>query len=186
MIGQATRPSLKGHYAGFISRALAFVIDCVVIGVTLVSVSWLVSVTVAMLKVIPGSDQYLDALFTPMVTSLLTGLFILGYHLVFIILVGQTPGKALMGLRVVRVNGGRLNAWHALVRVAGYLLSALPLGLGFIWIFIDDRRQAWHDRLAGTCVIYTWAARPDERFLADETHKLSTPEQPSTSHRVQE
>jgi len=27
--------------------------------------------------------------------------------------------------------------------------------LGFIWIGIDNRKQGWHDKLAGTLVIYT-------------------------------
>ena len=187
MTRQAVRASLSGHYSGFTSRALAFIIDSAIVGVTLISVSWIVSVTVTMLQVrsllgfslkaIAGSDQFVDVLFGPTVASILTGLYILGYHIFFMILVGQTPGKALMGLRVVRMDGRRLNAWHAFVRVAGYLVSALPLYLGFLWIFIDDHRQAWHDKLAGTCVIYTWAARPDERFLVEETKQLAAPEQ---------
>jgi uncharacterized RDD family membrane protein YckC len=37
--------------------------------------------------------------------------------------------------------------------------------LGFLWILIDNRRQGWHDKMAGTCVIYNWPARPDENFL---------------------
>lgn len=81
-----------------------------------------------------------------------------------------------MGLRVVRMDGSKLSPWLAFVRVVGYIISAIPLYLGFLWIFVDDRRQAWHDKLAGTCVIYTWAARPDERFLAEETKQLSAPE----------
>lgn len=187
MARQVVRPSLSGHYSGFTSRALAFIIDSAIIGVTLISISWIVSVTVTMLQVrsllgfslkaIAGSDQFVDVLFGPTVASILTGVYIFGYHIFFMILVGQTPGKALLGLRVVRMDGGRLNAWHAFVRVAGYLVSALPLYLGFLWIFIDDRRQAWHDKLAGTCVIYTWAARPDERFLVEETKQFAAPEQ---------
>jgi len=33
------------------------------------------------------------------------------------------------------------------------MLSALPIGLGFIWIAIDENRQAWHDKIAGTVVV---------------------------------
>ena len=187
MTAKTAPPSLLGHYSGFTSRALAFIIDGAIIGVTLITVSWILSVTVTMLQVrsilgfslktIAGSDQFVNVLFGPTVASILTTLYILGYHMFFMILMEQTPGKALMGLRVVRVNGERLNAWHAFVRAVGYLISAIPLYLGFLWIFVDDRRQAWHDKLAGTCVIYTWAARPDERFLAEETKQLTEPEQ---------
>jgi uncharacterized RDD family membrane protein YckC len=54
----------------------------------------------------------------------------------------------------------------------GYLLGFVSLGFGFLWILVSDRRQGWHDLLAGTYVIYTWAARPDERFLAEEIADL--------------
>lgn len=190
MMRQTTSPSLIGHYSGFTSRALAFMIDSAIIGITLISISWVVSVAVTMLQVrslmefllkaIPGGDQVVNILFGPTVASLLTTLYILGYHLFFMVLMGQTPGKVLMGLRVVQTDGGRLNAWRAFVRVIGYLVSALPLFLGFFWVIIDDRRQAWHDKLAGTFAIYTWAARPDERFLVDEERQLTGSDQTHT------
>jgi uncharacterized RDD family membrane protein YckC len=180
-------PSLVGHYAGFTSRALAFIIDSAIIGISLITVSWILSVTVTMLQVrtilgfslkaITGSAQFLDVLFGPTVVSAATLLYIAGYHLFFLLLIGQTPGKTLMGLKVVRLNGKRLDGWHALLRVLGYAVSALPLYLGFVWVFIDDRRQAWHDKLAGTCVVYTWEARPDERFLVAESKQLASAEE---------
>jgi uncharacterized RDD family membrane protein YckC len=46
------------------------------------------------------------------------------------------------------------------------------MGIGLLWIMVDDQRQGWHDKLAKTFVIYTWAARPDEQFLVDELHEL--------------
>ena len=77
-----------------------------------------------------------------------------------------------MGLRVLPRQGGKLKLGYAILRYFGYYLSIIPLGLGIIWILIDDRRLAWHDRLARTCVIYAWEAKPDETFLAIETSKL--------------
>jgi len=35
----------------------------------------------------------------------------------------------------------------------GYLISALIFYLGFIWIAFDRKKQGWHDKIAGTCVI---------------------------------
>jgi uncharacterized RDD family membrane protein YckC len=49
----------------------------------------------------------------------------------------------------------------------GLVLAALPLYLGFLWSLVDNRRQGLHDKVAGTCVVYAWAARPDEAFLRD-------------------
>ncbi len=39
-------------------------------------------------------------------------------------------------------------------RYFAYVLSTLPLGLGFLWIAFDPKKQGWHDKLAGTAVIY--------------------------------
>jgi uncharacterized RDD family membrane protein YckC len=80
---------------------------------------------------------------------------IIAYPIAFWVLAGQTPGKALMGLRVVRLDHKPMTIGCALARYGGYWLAALPLFLGFLWILFDWRRQGWHDKLAGTCVIYT-------------------------------
>ncbi|HBX67811.1 MAG TPA: hypothetical protein DEH25_00005, partial [Chloroflexi bacterium] len=74
-------------------------------------------------------------------------------------------GKVVMGLQVIPLRGGRMNFFRSLVRYVGYIVSIIPLFLGFFWILFDRRRQGWHDKLAGTCVVYTWEARPDEIFL---------------------
>ncbi len=69
------------------------------------------------------------------------------------ILNGQTPGKMALRMRVVKISGGRINILDALLRnVFGYTVSQLFL-LGFIWALVDDDRQTWHDKMAGTIVI---------------------------------
>jgi uncharacterized RDD family membrane protein YckC len=77
------------------------------------------------------------------------------YLLVFWGLVGQTPGMRLVGLRL-RTESGQLPTGHQTrVRLLWLLLSALPLGAGLLAILFDDRRRGWHDRRAGTEVVYT-------------------------------
>ncbi len=68
---------------------------------------------------------------------------------------GQTPGKMLMKIRVVKLDGGPLTSADSLMRYGGYLINTLPFlfGLGWLWAFIDPRRQGWHDKLARTCVV---------------------------------
>ena len=69
------------------------------------------------------------------------------------ILNGQTPGKVAFKVRVVKQNGKRINIVDALLRNGfGYTVSQLFL-LGFIWAWVDDDQQAWHDKMAGTIVI---------------------------------
>jgi uncharacterized RDD family membrane protein YckC len=68
-------------------------------------------------------------------------------------LTGQTPGKWLLGIKVVPLGGGRLRLGRAALRVVGYLVSAVPCYLGFLWI-LGHQRRGWHDRIADTEVVY--------------------------------
>jgi uncharacterized RDD family membrane protein YckC len=68
---------------------------------------------------------------------------------------GATPGKITFSARIVDArSGGRPSLARLAARCAAYLASALPFFLGFAWIAIDRRKQAWHDKIAGTRVIY--------------------------------
>ncbi len=87
------------------------------------------------------------------------------YSIAAWLLVGKTVGKALMGLRVLGQDGRRLNFWQALIRALGYYVSGLALFIGFLWVLVDDRRQAWHDKLARTIVVYEWDAQYEERLV---------------------
>lgn len=78
------------------------------------------------------------------------------YYLFFWALFGFTPGKFLLGLRIVRQDGRKMGFGRSIIRFIGYWISMIPLGLGFIWIILDPKREAWHDKLADTHVIYTW------------------------------
>jgi uncharacterized RDD family membrane protein YckC len=65
-----------------------------------------------------------------------------------------TPGKIIMKLRVIDRNSGQtISLGQAIVRYLGYLVSLLPFGLGYLWIAFDERREAWHDKLADTIVV---------------------------------
>jgi uncharacterized RDD family membrane protein YckC len=68
---------------------------------------------------------------------------------------GGTPGKLLLGLRIVDADtGGGPPIGRLVLRYFGYLISALPLGLGYVWMLWDRRAQCWHDKLAGTLVVW--------------------------------
>ncbi len=38
-------------------------------------------------------------------------------------------------------------------RYLGYYVSIFALGVGFLWVAFDPRKQGWHDKMAGTVVI---------------------------------
>ena len=68
---------------------------------------------------------------------------------------GQTLGKMVMGVRVVRTDGTNLSHTRAFVRSFGYILSSAIFWLGFLWALWDRRKQTWHDKIADTMVVRT-------------------------------
>ncbi|MBI5107121.1 MAG: RDD family protein [Rhodocyclales bacterium] len=65
-----------------------------------------------------------------------------------------TPGKMLLSLKVVDADSGApLSLNQGIGRYFAYFASTLPLGLGFLWVAFDKRKQGWHDKLAHTVVI---------------------------------
>jgi len=70
---------------------------------------------------------------------------------------GRTPGKRLLGIRVVRLDGRPLGYWVSFERYGGYAASLFTGLEGFARIFWDPNRQALEDRLAGTVVVFETA-----------------------------
>lgn len=142
--------------AGFISRFEAFIIDLIILTIVALSATWLFELIFRFFALNLffgnlGSGQY-----APFISSLM----VLVYFLYFWTFLGYTPGKLLLGLKIVRRDGSKLSLGRAILRFFGYWISAVPLFLGFIWIIIDHRRQSWHDKLADTQVIYTRTKSP--------------------------
>jgi uncharacterized RDD family membrane protein YckC len=68
-------------------------------------------------------------------------------------LAGTSPGKKALGLEIRNQEGeSRLGFLRAAIRVAGYLLCCLTLGIGFLMIAFSKERRGLHDRIAGTWV----------------------------------
>ena len=66
---------------------------------------------------------------------------------------GWTPGKRLLGIRVVSTVHKRLSLWHSIERALGYGLSTAEFGLGFLQFFTNPNRRTTHDRVAETIVV---------------------------------
>ena len=66
---------------------------------------------------------------------------------------GQTPGKMLLGIRVVHRDGRDPTISQAWFRPLGYAVSGLPFGLGFLLAVVPPRKVALHDLLTGTRVV---------------------------------
>jgi uncharacterized RDD family membrane protein YckC len=132
-------------------RLLAAVIDFVLVaGIDLVVVYFTLKIC---------DLDFGQALTLPL-APLLSFLFLLngGYLSTFVAASGQTIGKMAAGIRVIPADPAapsseRVSFGQAVVRAAGYLVSALPVGLGFLPAFVGQERRALHDRLADTRVV---------------------------------
>lgn len=72
----------------------------------------------------------------------------------FWILRQATPGKMAVFAKIVDSTTGKPASPVQLIgRYFAYIVSMLPLCLGFFWVAFDKRKQGWHDKLAGTVVI---------------------------------
>ncbi|HEU4562078.1 MAG TPA: RDD family protein [Longimicrobium sp.] len=66
---------------------------------------------------------------------------------------GQTPGKRLFGIRVLRLDGQPLTLWASFERFGGYAAGLFTGLIGFIQVFWDRNRQAIQDKISETVVI---------------------------------
>jgi uncharacterized RDD family membrane protein YckC len=59
----------------------------------------------------------------------------------------------LLNIKVLRGDGTRVTAGYSLLRFLGYVVCGLTLGIGFLWIAFDSRKQGIHDKIADTVVV---------------------------------
>lgn len=66
---------------------------------------------------------------------------------------GATPGKRLLGIRVIRLDGKPMGWWASFERFGGYAAGVATGLLGFAQIFWDRNRQAVQDKISETVVV---------------------------------
>lgn len=133
------------EYAGFWIRLVATLVDTILLFViTAPLLFWIYGANYwTDLRFIHGPAEFLISYVAPAVATVL-----------FWVLWQATPGKAMLSLRVVDADTGKtLSVGQGATRYVCYILSALPLCLGFIWVALDRRKQGWHDRIAQTVVV---------------------------------
>lgn len=131
-------------FAGFWSRLLATIIDTIWLYGIIYSVLWFVF-GINSLDPAAGysATQFTFEYVIPLVVVM-----------IFWIKLSATPGKILLGIKIVdaetheRVSGSRL-----LVRYFAYFVSMIPLFLGLFWVAWDKKKQGFHDKIAKTVLI---------------------------------
>ena len=130
------------EYVGFWARVGAAIIDGILMALVLTPV----------ILVLGGGYDW-DDMYSPrniFVNGILPAIVII----LFWVWRQATPGKMLIGAKIVDAKTlGKPSTGQFIGRYLCYYLSSLLLGLGFICVGFDSRKQGWHDKLAGTVVI---------------------------------
>ena len=155
-VAAAVAPTVgEEEFAGFGARFLASVVDGMIAGaiyfVLMITVFILIGVTAAGLgRREPGAGILISMLLFQGIGMILA----FGYYIYFTAK-GQTLGKKVLKIRVVRVENGEPPGYtKAFLReVVGKMVSAMVFGLGYLWMLWDGKKQTWHDKIAGTIVV---------------------------------
>ena len=125
------------NYAGFWIRFVAALLDSVII----VALSVIVATVFAVIKL-------------AVVGSLAQLVLAIGYYVWFQSRTGQTMGKKVMKIKVVNTAGVTPSlGTFALREILGKLASGLILGIGYLMVAWDSKKQGLHDKIASTYVV---------------------------------
>jgi uncharacterized RDD family membrane protein YckC len=142
-------------YAGIVTRTLALALDGLALNLGVALVTAILGLALSVFGERPEDPDTAALLGAGCAWLLVAGAYFAGFWA----LTGQTPGMRVLRLEVVPADGGELRFGHAVRRLVGMVLAALPLMAGYALILLDPRRQGLHDKLAGTVVRY--APRPE-------------------------
>jgi uncharacterized RDD family membrane protein YckC len=134
-------------YAGLVTRAIAIVIDALLIDAAALAVTGAVLLLESIFR--PSRDLHVLAIIAG---GALFFVWVACYFVTFWTTTGQTPGSRVMQIRLARADRGHVGTGRALVRLAGMVLS-LPLLWGYLPILWTARRRTAFDLMAGTVVI---------------------------------
>jgi uncharacterized RDD family membrane protein YckC len=148
---------------GFGHRLAAFLLDALIVGFFSMVLGVFVGLAAFLLQwLTPNGIVHLER-----VIIAFGVIFSIAYYIYAWSKSGQTIGKTTLGIKVVGPDGRPPSGGQAVLRYLGYLLSAVVVSVGFIWILFDRKRQGWHDKIAKTYVVYF-----DEEFSDVNAVKL--------------
>jgi uncharacterized RDD family membrane protein YckC len=141
------------RYAGLLIRVVALFIDGMILGMLGFALdAVLIAPSHDPLALFRGADGKIEV---PWTLALALAVFPWLYHAVAEATPWQgTPGKRLLGLKVIGPTGRRASFFRTLPRFVAKLISLAALGLGGFMILGNHRRQALHDRIVGTRVVH--------------------------------
>lgn len=131
---------MNRHYATFIQRLIAFIIDNIFMILCSIPFYFL-------LKGSSGSITFYQATLLPrLIITIIYNTYMISHG-------GATFGKRALKIKVIREDGGILTTTEAFLRE---FLGKAVLGvflIGYLWMLIDKNKQCWQDKVGGTVVV---------------------------------
>jgi len=147
-------PAPGVEFAGFGARAVAYILDSILLSLVIGALS------IVVLPIIAGTSRDGDvsaaggaAIAVWVILIILVSLL---YFPFFWQRSGRTPAMGMFNIKVVRDSDGGPITWgRAVLRYIGFFIDSIVFGLpiGWLWPLFDKRRRAWHDLIGGTVVI---------------------------------
>ncbi len=151
------------EYAGFWRRTAAVFID----------ILWISGILFCCLSIITLYDQEIVEQilknelqwYIILLNDALPAVLVIAFWISY----AATPGKLLFNCKIVDADTNKpITIKQAFIRYIGYFLSILVIGLGFLAITWDKRKQGWHDKIANTVVvIHDESATPLSQLLEE-------------------
>jgi uncharacterized RDD family membrane protein YckC len=139
---------VSGAPAGVSRRAVALILDLLLVGILMRVGFWLAAGLGALA---PGAPVVGQAFALTWLLVTLPAYFVVGHGTA-----GRTAGKRLLGLRVLDASGAPIGYVRAAGRFVATVLAILPLGIGLALAGLRADRRGLHDLLAGTRVVQEW------------------------------
>lgn len=141
--------------AGFWIRFVATLVDSILLFVLMLAIAVPIGLSAGITAALadPMGMAHLLASLGAAFTAI-TFLLPMLYEVVFVGWRGQTPGKILLKLKIIRTDGGEVDYVKAFIRWIGKLVSGFTLLIGYLIAAFTTNKRALHDFIAGTRVIH--------------------------------
>ena len=135
-------------YAGFWRRFVAYLIDYLVVLAGSVAVGFAIGFVAGLTGAEDVNGGWLVAIYIAVIA---------GYYLYYAFMESSanqaTVGKIALGIKVTDLEGNRISFGRALGRSLAKIISAVILLIGYLMAAFTERKQALHDKIAGTLVV---------------------------------
>ena len=141
-------------YANLGSRIVAIIVDLIILSLVVVIIALPLGLS-AGLSAMGNPAQLFAARSAFFVSFMVLNVLVwLLYFTYFEGTTGQTLGKKIMGIKVVKENGDQPSFMDALIRTILRIIDGIAFYLvGFIVILVSEKKQRLGDMAAGTIVV---------------------------------